>query len=103
VEPARLLDLAEYSWCSLTSMGRRTSSKSSQMAGALSGCTPMPIKPDLASTFPPKISQMQISADRSGRSSKPIIQRATMQFSSSRASARSTNTPHRGVYSLASR
>ena len=52
------------------------------------GVTPMPTAAVSIVMSRPKISQMQISADRSGSSSYPIIHSATMERGSSIALAR---------------
>ena len=59
--------------------------KSSAIRGSPKGCTPTPTVAVPAPTSRPKSSQMQISADRSGSSSYPINQSATITFGSSLA------------------
>ena len=78
-------------------MARSTTENSSRILGSPKGRRPIPTPARSAATSRPKISQMQISADRSGSSSYPIIHSATMQRGSSIALARSSNRPYWGV------
>ena len=80
------------------SIGSRTAAKSSTTAGSRNGCRPTPTAADPGSTASPNISATQISADRSGSSSSPTIQNATIDRGVTTARARSSMYPPDGVH-----
>ncbi|PRY27273.1 hypothetical protein CLV70_111240 [Pseudosporangium ferrugineum] len=82
-----------YVWKSATSISSRGADQSSVSAGSRNRCSPMPTSQLPSRTDEPKISITQISPERSGTSSIPDIQNATMDRGVTTPRARTSTCP----------